>query len=221
MIKADAYSLKGTKLKPVSLPKDFEEKPNDGLLAQAIRVYEHSSHGGLAKTKTRAEVIRTKKKWYKQKGTGGARHGSRSAGIFVGGGVIHGPRPVSRKLSLSKKMKRKSLNIALGMRAKEGKILVIEGFGKIAKTSEAARLVGKLSSGKKALFVLSEQNRFAGKFLKNIKNVSVVQYEKLNAKDVFLGGVLLFDSQIFGKARPTETKKVELKKKPAKAKEKK
>ena len=65
----------------------FGEKPNTSLLAQALRVYQLNQRQGTAKVKTRSEVARTKKKWYKQKGTGGARHGARTPSIFVGGGV--------------------------------------------------------------------------------------------------------------------------------------
>ena len=54
----------------------FGEKPNTSLLAQALRVYQLNQRQGTAKVKTRSEVARTKKKWYKQKGTGGARHGA-------------------------------------------------------------------------------------------------------------------------------------------------
>ena len=93
MLKTKTYSLKGTKLKETSLPKEFGQKENLPLLAQAVRVYEERSHIGFAKTKTRAEVNRTTKKVYKQKGTGGARHGARSAPIYVGGGTAHGPNP--------------------------------------------------------------------------------------------------------------------------------
>ena len=57
------------------------------LLAQAARVYLSNSRQSTSKVKTRSEINRTKKKWYRQKGTGGARHGARTANIFVGGGV--------------------------------------------------------------------------------------------------------------------------------------
>ena len=64
MLKAKTYSLKGTKLEDFSLPKEFGEKENLPLLAQAVRVYEERSHIGFAKTKTRTEVNRTTKKIY-------------------------------------------------------------------------------------------------------------------------------------------------------------
>src|SRR3972149_10400244 len=128
MLKVNTYSLKGTKLTPTSLPKAWETAVNLNLLAQAIHVYEDRSHNALAKAQTRAEVERTKKKWYRQKGTGGARHGAKSAPIFVGGGVAHGPRPVKRELTLPKKMARQAFSVALTLKAKEGKVLGLKGF---------------------------------------------------------------------------------------------
>jgi large subunit ribosomal protein L4 len=80
----------------------FTKKPATFLLAQAIRVYRSNLRQGTSYTKTRSEVKRTKTKWYKQKGTGNARHGARTPNIFVGGGVSHGPRAIenwSKKLN--------------------------------------------------------------------------------------------------------------------------
>src|SRR3972149_10697830 len=105
MLKVNSYSTKGTKLAAVTLPKDWEEKMNLALLSQVMHVYQDRLHIGLAKAKTRGEVNRTTKKWYAQKHTGGARHGARSAPIFVGGGVAHGPRPLRRELNLSDRMR--------------------------------------------------------------------------------------------------------------------
>src|SRR3990167_4620035 len=97
MPKADTYSSKGTKQEGVNLPKAlFGEKQNDKLLAQAIHVYRDRQHLGNSKVKTRGEVTATTRKWYRQKGTGRARHGAVSAPLFVGGGVAHGPKGINR-----------------------------------------------------------------------------------------------------------------------------
>ncbi len=68
----------------------FKAEVNPILLAQVVRVYLANSRQATSKVKTRSEINRTKKKWYRQKGTGGARHGARTANIFVGRGVSHG-----------------------------------------------------------------------------------------------------------------------------------
>lgn len=210
-MKATIYSAKGVKSGELTLPKEFGEEVNMNLLAQAIRVYSDRSHTGLAKTQTRAEVNRTKKKLYKQKGTGGARHGSRRAPIFVGGGVAHGPRPVKRELVLPLKMKKKALGISLSLRGKAEQIVIVSGLDKVKKTKEAQTLIDKLSKEikgvKKFTFVLSESTLEVNRALRNIKNVSIVQYKNLNAHQVFFGGGLVIDKTVFEKAPKEKVEK--------------
>ena len=201
MLKIDTYSPKGTKLTPTTLPKEYEAKENLTLLAQALRVYEDRSHFGLAKTKTRAEVERTKKKWYRQKGTGGARHGAKSAPIFVGGGVAHGPRPVKRELSLPKKMARQAFSVALTLRVKEGKVWGVKGLETLKKTKDIKGLVEKIGKKQKFTVALSEKNLSARRYLRNLKNADILPFKSLNAYKVFFGGVLVLDKDVFEKEK--------------------
>lgn len=196
MSKVNAYSAKGTKLPAFTLPKGFKEKGSMNLLAQAIRVYEARGHFGLAKAQTRAEVNRTKKKVYKQKGTGGARHGSRSAPIYVGGGKAHGPRPVERALHLPEKMRQKALKIALGLKVAEGKIAVVSDLGKIKKTKEAQVVANKVGVKGRRLFVIKGSETSKKPFI-NIKGSEVISYKDLNAYNVYFGGTLIFDKAVF------------------------
>ncbi len=205
MLKINTYSIKGIKLEALSLPKDFSEKVNLTLLTQAIRVYEERSHPGLVKVKTRAEVDRTKKKWYRQKGTGGARHGARSAPIFVGGGAAHGPRPIRRELVLPEKMKRKALKVALSVKIENKEIMAVDGLSKITKTKDIKSFVAKLRKEfpnlKKISFVLSEVNLEIRKALQNIQNVDILAYKDLNAYLVFYGGMVVLYKEIFKKIK--------------------
>ena len=201
MLKIDTYSPKGTKLTPTTLPKEYEAKENLTLLAQALRVYEDRGHFGLAKTKTRAEVNRTTKKWYRQKGTGGARHGAKSAPIFVGGGVAHGPRPVKRELTLPKKMARQALSVALTLRVKEGKVWGVKGLETLKKTKDIKGLVEKIGKKQKFTVALSEKNLSARRYLRNLKNADILPFKSLNAYKVFFGGVLVLDKDVFEKEK--------------------
>jgi len=106
MTKVNLYKLSGATEK-TEFPKKYQGNIEPSLLAQAVRVYEDRMHPGLSKVKTRSEVAKSTRKIYKQTGTGGARHGAKSAPIFVGGGVAHGPKGVKRLLSLSKKLVKK------------------------------------------------------------------------------------------------------------------
>src|SRR3990170_7427665 len=128
MIKLTIYSAKGTRKGSTNLPKSFIEKENLALLSQAVRVYEDRKHPGLSKVKTRGEVTASTRKIYRQKGTGGARHGAISAPIFVGGGIAHGPKGVKRILSLPKKMRKKALISSLNWKLKDSELFVIDGF---------------------------------------------------------------------------------------------
>lgn len=202
MSKANVYSAKGTKTGSYSLPQTFGEKENLAILAQAIRVYEDRKHLGLAKAKTRADVERTKKKWYKQKGTGGARHGARSAPIFVGGGVAHGPKGIKRTLTLPAKIKRKALNVALSLKAKEGEVVLVDGVSNFKKTSDVQNLLNKVGKEKKIskfTFVLSEENWPIARVIENIEGAEVLPFKSLNAYKAFFGGILIFDKGIFVK----------------------
>ena len=106
-LSAPVFSLAGTAVGNVSLPKEtFGAKVNEKLLAQAVRVYSTNQKVMPGSTKKRGEVHGTTAKMYKQKGTGRARHGAKTAPIFVGGGVAFGPKPRKIQLHLPPKMKR-------------------------------------------------------------------------------------------------------------------
>ena len=97
----------GNEVQQIELPADiFGVEINVGLMHQAFLRQEANQRQGNHKTKTRSEVRLTKSKWYRQKGTGRARHGARSAPLFVGGGVAHGPRPRKYTSAMPKKMRR-------------------------------------------------------------------------------------------------------------------
>lgn len=204
MKKLNTYTSKGTKGTSVNFPKNWEEKENMVLLAQAIRVYEARCHPGLSKTKTRGEVKASTRKIYRQKGTGGARHGARSAPIFVGGGKAHGPKGVVRELNLPKKMRQKALKVALSIKASEARLIVVNSISTIKKTKEAAKLLKKIISSEKEvgknarfLFVLSEKNKSVRLALRNIENVETISFKDLNVHRVYLGGVVILDNEVF------------------------
>jgi len=199
-MKIQSFTISGKKSEDMNLPKEFGEKINLPLLAQAIYVYEKRAHVGLRKTKTRSEVLRTSKKLYKQKGTGGARHGSRRAPIFVGGGVALGPRPVKRTVNLSNDIKNKSKYIAFALKAQEKQMVFVTGIPKMDKTKVAKILtvaLEKSTGAKRFTFILSEKSKMAIKALRNLANVSHIFYKDSNALNIYRGGMIVVDSQIF------------------------
>ena len=212
MTKIDVFSAKGVKKEAISLPKDFIENENPALLAQAIRVYEGRLHRGLSKVKTRGEVVASKRKIYRQKGTGRARHGALSAPIFVGGGKAHGPKGIKRKLELPKKMRRKAVGVALGAKVKDGNLIIIEGLSSLKKTKEAQKLVDKVLANKKKggkiSFVLSEKSLSAVRAIRNIPNAQAIYFHNLNAHQVFYGGALVLDKEILAPKAKLKTEKI-------------
>ncbi len=174
----------------------FGAAPNKTLIAQAVRVFLNNQRQGTAKVKTRAEVARTKKKWYKQKGTGGARHGARTPSIFVGGGVTHGPTGEQNwKLSLSKKMKQKALICALSAQAKN--IIVVDDLMSLdGKTSSAVKLLAKIAPDKnRVLVILDRPEVNVLRSMSNLRSVVVTSTDNLTTYEVAGCDVCLMTSK--------------------------
>ncbi|MBI2621881.1 MAG: 50S ribosomal protein L4 [Candidatus Levybacteria bacterium] len=195
------YDAKGAKHGTFALPREvFGAKINQPLMAQAVRVYLSNQRVGSANTKTRGEVSLTTAKWYRQKGTGRARHGAKSAPIFVGGGVAHGPRARDYSLALPKKMKKAALRSALSLKASAGEIKVLSGLTKIEpKTKNIAKIFAKVTDDKnqkkRILLITSEAQKDLENVYRagrNIKNVEITAARLLNTYEVLKHKNLLF-----------------------------
>lgn len=147
------------------------------LLAQAVRVYLANQRLGTQNAQTRAEVNRTRKKLYKQKGTGGARHGDRKAPIFVGGGVSFAPKPRDYSLKLPKQMKKKALEEALKLKKPEKVSL--------AKVTDKTQSLAKLLDlQKSALLITKKYNKKIWLTGRNLANLTILPREQLNVYEV-------------------------------------
>lgn len=179
------YSLAGRATGTMSLPKEvFGGKINKALLAQALRVYMTNQKTLPGFTKTRGEVVGSTAKIYRQKGTGRARHGAISAPIFVGGGIVFGPKPRKIRLHLSQNMKKQALISALSAKLKDTKILGVSGLEKASgKTREFAFLFKKVES-KSALIVTNGKMDNVLRGARNIPGISVLPANQLNAYEV-------------------------------------
>jgi len=157
------------------------------IVAQSVRVYLSNQRQGTAKTKTRGEVDLTTKKWYRQKHTGRARHGAQSAPIFVGGGVTHGPNGNSNwKLSLSKPMRIRALQTAIGMQIKDGNVMVMTGLEKIGtKTKEFVSILkaSKLE-GQKVLIIADTTLPNLIQSSRNVASILCSRVDRLNTYEV-------------------------------------
>lgn len=193
-LSAPFYTQEGVKKGTVALPVSiFGQRPNLKLVAQAVRVFLSNQRKAHAKARTRAEVKRTTKKLYRQKGTGGARHGSRRAPIFVGGGVAHGPTGISRKLTITKKAKRKALIYVLSQKAKDQKIIVADIEETEPKTKKAAILIKKITTEKPTIVFKGGESLYRA--ARNLANVSLVRGDNVSVYDIAKSQILLFTKE--------------------------
>ncbi|HLE49293.1 MAG TPA: 50S ribosomal protein L4 [Patescibacteria group bacterium] len=206
MLKIDTYSQVGKKTGSITAPKELSGRINMPLLAQAVRVYKDRQHKGLAKVQTRGEITSiSTRKIYRQKGTGGARHGAKSAPIFVGGGIAHGPTGVKRELQLPRRIRRNALEAALSLKLKQTRAVLVAGIDKLDKTKGASTLLAGikkdlgLKKDASASLVMGDVSEKVSKAFRNIKNLNVYRFPDLNAYKVYLGGLLLLDENIFSK----------------------
>lgn len=162
----------------------MQEKVNKAVLHAAVKTFLASKHHGTVRTKTRAEVNRTNKKIYRQKGTGGARHGSRKTSPFVGGGRVFGPKPRDFTLGLNKKVKSLALKEALRARILANDLLVVDKIPlNQMKTKEAEQFFkGFKLDG--ALIILDRVNANVERSIRNLPKFKVIYLEGLNVFDL-------------------------------------
>jgi large subunit ribosomal protein L4 len=176
----------GEQVGEVELPTEVFEAPvNPALMHQALVRQLANARQGTHKTQSRSEVSRTKSKWYRQKGTGRARHGSRNAPIFVGGGVAHGPNPRSYRKKMPRKMRRAALRSALSAKAAEEQIVLLDELAmEQAKTREFVDILERLEITDSTLVLLPEKNEVIEKSARNLPNVKTLHAGYLNIRDL-------------------------------------
>ena len=160
----------------------FGVTPNDHAIYLDVVQYLANQRQGTSKTKDRSEVAYSTKKIIRQKGSGGARHGSIKAGIFVGGGNIHGPKPRIYRTKLNKKVKALARFSALSYKAQENAITFVEPFTMEApKTKEFMKILSNIKAdGRKVLFVLPQNSTNIFLSSRNLPEVKVITVDEIN-----------------------------------------
>jgi large subunit ribosomal protein L4 len=174
----------------------FNVPINQQLIAQAVRVYLSNQRQGTSKTKTRSEVDRTKKKWFKQKGTGNARHGARTPSLFVGGGVSHGPNGEQNwSLKMSTTMRRAALRSALS--AQQQNIMISDDITQLdGKTASAQKMLEKLlPEAKSILIVATGASDLMIRSLRNLPLVNIISPARLSTFDVVSSDAIVFTKE--------------------------
>ena len=158
------------------------ENPNDHAIYLDVLNYLAAQRQGTSKTKDRSEVAYSTKKLGRQKGGGGARHGSLKANIFVGGGRVFGPKPRDYSFKLNKKVKQLARLSALTYKAQDGAITLVEPFAMEApKTKELLTILANIKAGdRKVLVILPENSDNIFLSSRNLQNVKVITVDEIN-----------------------------------------
>jgi large subunit ribosomal protein L4 len=153
------------------------------ILQRMVRYQLSKRQQGTHSTQNRDDVSVTTKKLYNQKGTGGARHGSRNAPIFVGGGIAHGPHPHSHAHALPKKVRALAMKHALSSKVKDEAVIVLDAFSG-EKTKDLVAQLKKLGVSNALFIGGAEVNEKFAKAARNIPNIDVLPLAGLNVYDV-------------------------------------
>jgi large subunit ribosomal protein L4 len=166
--------------------KIFSLKPNINIIQSIVDWQLNHFKPRTAKTKQRNEIKGSTAKIYAQKGTGGARHSSRKAPIFVGGGIAHGPKgAVYRFKKINKKVKKIGLLHLLSHKNKENSLFVVEDFkSEVVKTKQFNQFLEKYKL-KNSLIIVDKNSKLKIiKSVRNIPNIKIVEQEGANIYDL-------------------------------------
>ena len=184
-MKLDVIKLDGGKAGSVELSGEiFDLDPRADILHRVVRWQRNKAQQGTHKVKTRSETSYSTKKIYRQKGTGGARHGSRNAPIFRKGGIYKGPTPRDHGHDLSKKVRQLGLKHALSAKAKAGELVVIEAAEGASKTKELAKQVRDLGWKRALIIDGTEVNEGFARAAANIEGLDVLPSMGANVYDI-------------------------------------
>ena len=191
-MKHDVIKLDGGKAGSVELGDEiFDIEPRVDILHRVVRWQRNNAQAGTHKVKTRSEVSYSTKKIYRQKGTGGARHGARSAPIFRGGGIYKGPTPRSHGHDLPKNIRRMGLKMAISAKAKSGSLVIIDDIVSDGKTSSLAEQIKSLG-WKRALIIDGQKvNAEFAQAARNIDGLDILPSVGANVFDILKRDTLI------------------------------
>ena len=191
----DIYKTDGSKSgKKIKLDNGiFGIEPNDHALYLSVKAYLANQRQGTHKTKERSEVRGGGRKPWRQKGRGTARAGTSRSPLWVGGGIIFGPRPRSYKQDLPKKVKKLARKSALSYKVKDKQLIVVEDFTfEKPKTKDFIKILQALDAdGKKVLLLTGETNEVVYKSGRNVNKVNILEADKASTYDIVNNQLLI------------------------------
>ena len=184
-MKLNVIKLDGGKAGSVELTEEiFGLDPRADILQRVVRWQRNKAQAGTHKVKTRSETSYSKKKIYRQKGTGGARHGDRNAPIFRKGGIYKGPTPRSHGHDLPKTVRQLGLKHALSSKAKEGSLVILDNATTDGKTSALAKQVKDLGWKRTLVIDGSDVNEQFATAARNIDGLDILPTMGANVYDI-------------------------------------
>ena len=194
MASVGVCNLEGEEVGSMELPETvFGVEPSADAIYYVIKAYLTNQRQGNASTKTRSEVNRSKRKMYRQKGTGRARKGTAGSPILIGGGVAHGPRPRYFRERVPKKVKTLAIRSAFSQKALGESISVLEDFElEVPKTKRMAQMTQMFEiHGQKILLLTDGIAENTVKSCRNIPRLSVLPVSQVSTYDVVNADVLV------------------------------
>jgi large subunit ribosomal protein L4 len=190
-MKVTKYSINGKAMGEVDLPDSvFGSEINDNLIYELVKAANANLRHGTHSTKTRANVRGGGAKPWKQKGTGRARAGTSRSPIWKGGGTTHGPLPRDYRIELPKNIRRAAYRSIFSLKAKEGKIKIVEDITTTGKTKELS-VIGKALSITKGVLITGSENSLLKRSLKNIPWFQYNNAKRISGRDIFYSKELI------------------------------
>ena len=184
-MKLDVIKLDGGKAGSVDLDEAlFGLEPRADILHRVVRWQRNNAQAGTHKVKGRSETSYSTKKIYRQKGTGGARHGDRNAPIFRKGGIYKGPPPRSHGHELTKKFRKLGLRHALSAKMKAGELVILDAAASDGKTAALAKQVKNLGWKRALIIDGASVNETFAQAARNIEGLDILPSMGANVYDI-------------------------------------
>ena len=194
-MKLDKINIKGEKSSIEILDKIFSKKINKQLISNVLYKVNANHKGRKAKTKQKNEIIGSTSKIYAQKGTGNARHASRKAPIFVGGGVAHGPKGSNnyKIRKINKSEKKLSISSMLTEKKNENNLIIFNDFTSEIKKTKEMNLILKSNDALNSLLIFDKESmKKIHKAIRNIKNTKITDINHFSIIDVLKYKKIIF-----------------------------
>lgn len=192
-MKAEVTTLEAKKAGSIELSDDvFGLEPRADIMQRMVVYQLAKRRAGTQSVNNRAMITGTRKKMYRQKGTGGARHGDKKVAQFRGGGKAFGPQPRDHAIKLPKKVRALALKHALSAKQQDGSIVVLDSTEvKSAKTRDLKSAFSKMGVDNALVIDGKEVNANFGAAARNLKNIDVLPVQGINVYDILRRNALV------------------------------